>query len=254
MPPSHMPVEIALPSALDESVSVAAALMEMAVAAEEDGALQPVHILRRWEARAGTYTYHTHVQVACADVSTFSKVVDCFFHAAALPAQPWYSQFLRGQSLSVVPAAGAIRSAICLPEFDFGLGKVHSYRQLVSEFSFANHCHVLVLRSVSADPDFPANTVVAFTLSPTGDVLRWCNGVLHWHHICTVAGVGILPAPIERQVMNMLRWLRLDHAERKTYREEAECFIRWVSDPPSVSATWDSIQHLVSLNTVSDEI
>ena len=35
MPPSHMPVEIALPSALDESATVAAALMEMAVAADE---------------------------------------------------------------------------------------------------------------------------------------------------------------------------------------------------------------------------
>lgn len=251
MPPSHMPVEIALPSALDESATVAATLMKMSVAAERDGVLQPVRILRRWEAGAATYTYHTHVQVACADVSIFSKVVDCFFHAAALPAQPWYAHFLRGKSLSVMPAAGAIRSAICLPEFDFGLGKVHSYRQLVSEFSFAEHCHVLVLRSVTADPDFPANTVAAFTLSPTGDVLHWGNGILHWHHICTVAGVGILPAPIERQVMNILRWLRLDRAERKTYSEEAECFIRWVSDPARVSATWDSIRHLDGLSTVS---
>ena len=128
-----------------------------------------------------------------------------------------------------------------MPEFDFGLGKVRSYRQLLSEFSLAEYCHVLVLRSVTAVPIFPQGTVPAFTLSPTGDVLHWRDGVLHWHHICTVAGVGILPMPIERYVMNALRWLRLDHAERKTYSEEAECFIRWAGNPEKVCATWDSI-------------
>lgn len=241
MPSSHLSMEISLPRALDESAAVAAVLEKAARTAEEELASRPVRILRRWESGAGTYTYHTHVQAACADVSTFRKVLDCFFYAAALPVQPWYSQFLKGKSLTITPAVGAIRSAICLPEFDFGLGKVHSYRQLLSEFSPAEHCHVLVLRSVIADTAFPQGTVQAFTLSPTGDVLHWRNGVLHWHHICTVAGVGILPMPIERYVMNALRWLRLDKAERKTYFEEAESFIRWVKEPEKVSATWDSI-------------
>ena len=241
MPSSHLSMEISLLRALDESAAVAAVLERAARTAEEELASRPVRILRRWESGAGTYTYHTHVQAACADVSTFMKVLDCFFYAAALPVQPWYSQFLKGKSLTITPAVGAIRSAICLPEFDFGLGKVHSYRQLLSEFSPAEHCHVLVLRSVIADPAFPQGTVQAFTLSPTGDVLHWRNGVLHWHHICTVAGVGILPMPIERYVMNALRWLRLDQAERKTYCEEAESFIHWVNDSEKVSTTWDSI-------------
>jgi len=236
------PAEISIHEAMDESVITADTLWVMAQQAESrDVGEKAITVVRHWAAAARTYTYHTHVQVACADSNIFSKVADCFFHAASLVKQPWYSQFLRGQSLLLSPAKGSERALLCIPEFDFGLGKTHSYRQLVNDFYPAENCHVLVLRSVNHALDFPPDTTLAFTLSPTGDVLHWRDGVLHWHHICTVSGVGMLPAGVERCVMNALRWLHLDQAERKTYREEAEAFIGWVSNPAHVMSTWQSI-------------
>ena len=233
--------ECELHVAMEESASVAETLLKMAQQAEQLQSNEAVHIMRYWAAAAGTYTYHTHARVYGVDEALFTRVVDCFFHAASLKTQPWYAQFLCGQSLPLISSAsGCTRAALCLPEFDFGLGKTHSYRQLLSEFSLAEHCRALVLRSVIHEQAFPANTVPAFTLSPTGDLFHWHQGVLHWHHICTVAGVGIMPPGIERHVMNALRWLRLDLAERKTYREEAEAFIRWMRNPPAVVATWES--------------
>jgi hypothetical protein len=238
---AHSPTEIALPEALNEAAAVTDTLLEMARQAEMQAAGQAINISRSWTVHARTYTYHTHVQVECTDSATFEKVADCFFYAALLPSQPWYEQFLRGKVWPVTPAIGAVRAALCLPEFDFGLGKTHSYRQLLNEFSRTDYCRVLVLRSIAHEVHFPSDTVHAFTLSPTGDVLHWRDGVLHWHHICTVSGVGLLPAGVERCVMNALRWLHLDQAERKTYREEAECFIRWASNPAHVMSTWQSI-------------
>jgi hypothetical protein len=235
------PNESAFHDAIDESVVTADTLLGMAQLSESQGASEAITLARNWSAAARTYTYHTHVQTACLDREVFMQVVDCFFHAAALKTQPWYAQFLRGQALPLPPAKGSIRALVCVPEFDFGLGKTHSYRQLLNDFTPAPHCHVLVLRSVIHTLNFPSATVPAFTLAPTGDVFHWREGVLHWHHICTVAGVGIMPPTIERHAMNALRWLHLDMAERKTYREEAECFIRWVSRPADVLATWRSI-------------
>ncbi|HQQ73524.1 MAG TPA: hypothetical protein PK031_00055 [Pseudomonadales bacterium] len=241
MSSDHFPDERAIHDASDESVVVADALLGMARLAESQPAREAITLSRCWTPAARTYTYHTHVQVHGVDRNIFSKVVDCFYYASTLPTQPWYAAFLRGCCVPLSPATGSARALLCVPEFDFGLGKVHSYRQLLNDFSVAEHCHVLVLRSVIHALDFPANTVPAFTLAPTGDVFHWQGGVLHWHHICTVAGVGILPACIERHVMNALRWFHLDQAERKAYREEAESFICWVRNVEHVTATWETI-------------
>lgn len=118
---------------------------------------------------------------------------------------------------------------------------MHAYRQLISEFSASDFCRVQVLRSVMTEQDFPRDSLRAYTLAPTGDVFHWQDGVLHWHHICTVAGVGIMPTAIEWHVMNLVRWLGFDKAERKTYREEAEGFIRWSCDPAAVVSTWQTL-------------
>jgi hypothetical protein len=241
MSPVHSPDETTIHYAMVESVTAADTLLSMAQQAEQERTSEAITITRSWTPSARTYTYHTHVQVGCADSTVLSKVVDCFFYAATLDVQPWYSQFLRGKTLSISPARGSARALLCVPEFDFGMGKTHSYRQLLNDFSPSECCHVLVLRSVIHALKFPLNTVPAFTLAPTGDVFHWQEGILHWHHICTVSGVGIMPSGIERYVMNALRWLHLDMAERKTYREEAESFMRWVSDPGHVNVTWQSI-------------
>lgn len=241
MSSAHFPDECAIHDAMDESVVVAEALHGMARLAELQINRGAITLSRSWTPAARTYTYHTHVRVDGVDSNVFRKIIDCFFYAAALPIQPWYSSFLRGHFLPLSPARGSERASLCVPEFDFGVGKARSYRQLLNDFSVAENCHVLVLRSVVHSMDFPPDTVPAFTLAPTGDVFHWRDEVLHWHHICTVAGVGILPAGIERYVMNTLRWLRLDQAERNAYREEAEGFIRWASNVEHVTATWDSI-------------
>lgn len=224
--------------AQQEAPHVAQQLHNMALQAERGADSGPVTIHRSWQPGMGTYTYHTHVRVACQQRDTFRCVADCFFQAARLPYQPWYTQFVRGELQTVSPAAGAVRACLNLPVFDFGLGKLHAYRQLLSAFEPDADTCVLVLRSVHAALPFRTGTLPAFTLSPTGDVLHLADGILHWHHICTVAGVGVLPGWLEKPLMNALRFLRLDGRERQTYREEAGAFIRWLDDETRVQDFW----------------
>lgn len=234
----HRLTELSLEQARAESRAVSLNLVAMAKQSEAMQISQPVMISRYWNAAVGTYTYHTHAQALNVDKGTFQKIVDCFFHAASLPYQPWYAQFLTGTSAATTAVDGANRAAVVRPVFDFGLGKKHGYCQLLTEFSFSESEFALVLRSVKDAVGFPAGTTPAFTLSPTGDVFRWHGNTLHWHHICTVAGVGLLPPTPERYLMNSLRWLGLDQQERKTYREEAELFISWAQNADAVHATW----------------
>jgi hypothetical protein len=212
-----------------ESHTVCDALLAMADRAENKPCAAVLHTERYWNADAGTYTYHTHTRVACVHSSILKRVVDNFFTAASLAVQPWYPPFLYGNSMEVIASVGAKRAAIIRPVFDFGVKKKHGYCQLLTEFSMSEYCCVHVLRSVKTAEGVPAGITPAFTLSPTGDVFRWHENSLHWHHICTVSGVGLLPPTPERYVMNTLRWLGLDHAERSAYRKEAEQFIVWVS-------------------------
>ncbi len=229
---------LSLAQALSEAPTVMQRLLQMSVRAEKSPPPDPVYTLRVWDAAAGTYTYHTHVRVPCQQRDMLVWLADCFFHASVLPSQPWYAAFLGGHAETLSPPSGALRACLNLPRFDFGLGKVHGYRQCLSEFAPDACSRVLVLRSVLADAVFPQGTVPAYTLSPTGDVLRLTEGCLHWHHICTVGGVGLLPPRVETALMNTLRFLRLDAQERRAYRDEAESFIRWVSDAEAVHRFW----------------
>lgn len=219
---------------------VARRLQVMALQAEQQASSHAVAIHRTWEPSAGTYTYHTHARVACSQRDTLRYLADCFFHASGLPYQPWYGQFVGGLVQSVSPAGGAARACLNVPRFDFGLGRIHAYRQLLSAFEPDADTHVLVIRSVEAELAFPAGALPAFTLSPTGDVLRMADGVMHWHHICTVAGVGLLPPWLEKPLMNGLRFFGLDGRERQTYHEEASTFARWVSDEEAVRDFWQA--------------
>ena len=212
-----------------ESHTVCATLLTMADRAENKPFAAKLHTTRCWNVDAGTYTYHTHTRVTCVKASTFQRVVDSFFSAASLAVQPWYPPFLYGTSVATLASATANRAAIIRPVFDFGVRKKHGYCQLLTEFLVSENCSVQVLRSVKTAEGVPAGITPAFTLSPTGDVFRWHENSLYWHHICTVSGVGLLPPTPERYVMNALRWMGLDHAERSAYRKEAEQFTAWVS-------------------------
>jgi hypothetical protein len=62
------------------------------------------------------------------------------------------------------------------------------------------------------------------------DLLRLREGRLEWHHIVTVAGPALLPPLADRLLMNTLRRLKLDHAERRTYLDEANALAAMTPD------------------------
>ena len=160
------------------------------------------------------------------------RVADAFYRAADLEVQPWYAQFRGGQSrpLQEPPPAGIARHQLAISSFDVSLKQPRCYRQLVCEAVPRPDLHVISLCSVDAEWEPPQDAVLALTLEPTGDVFEWQEGVLHWHHICTTPGVGLLPGMLDRAFLNLLRRVGLDSAERKTYREEAEGFRDWVTE------------------------
>ena len=183
-----------------------------------------------WCAPARTFTYQTHV-AADATREALDRVADVFFGAADLPAQPWYEQFRGGASRPTGEPApeGIDREQLCLSSFDVGLGRPRCYRVLVSLASPAPEVRVVALRSVDVDWSVPEGSVLAETLEPSGDVFTWEAGRLHWHHICTTPGVGLLPGALDRWLLNALRRFGLDGAERRTYRDEALGWCDWVA-------------------------
>ena len=186
---------------------------------------------KRWCEPARTFTYHTHVAVLGAPQASLARVADLFFRAADLEVQPWYAQFRGGESrpLSEAPPAGIERHQLAVSSFDVNLKHPRCYRQLVCEAAPRPSLRVVSLRSVDVDWELPPGTVLARTLEPTGDVFEWQDGALHWHHICTTPGVGLLPGRLDRAFLNLLRRLGLDSAERATYRQEAVGFRDWVT-------------------------
>jgi hypothetical protein len=83
----------------------------------------------------------------------------------------------------------------------------------------------VVLRPVAAREPCPdARAVQVFLLPPTGDLFRLADGGLHWHHICTVAGVRLLPGAADAALMTALRARGADGAERAAYEREARSF------------------------------
>ena len=190
-----------------------------------------VTTLNYWHPPAKTFTYHTHIAVPSVKRATLDIVADTFFGAADLRRQPWYAQFQFGESraLDHAPPAGILRHQLAISTFEVGLKAPRCYRQLVVDSAPRDDTRVVSLVSVDVDWEIPEGAVLAMTLEPSGDVFEWRGGALHWHHICTTPGVGLLPGALDRWLLNSLRRLRLDSAERRTYRDEAESFLRWVT-------------------------
>ena len=175
-----------------------------------------------WFEPARTFVYHTVSAIEGANSNTLDDVAAVFYRANQLPSQPWYPAFNQGWSEPlncVLPdyATGAARGQA---SFDFGLRKSRYYNQLIVSLSPDDNTRGIALRSIEGLPEREGE-IKAYTLAPTADLLRLRNGRLEWHHIVTVAGPALLPPKADRLLMNTLRRLKLDHAERRTYLGEA---------------------------------
>ena len=111
--------------------------------------------------------------------------------------------------------------------FDFGVGALRRYHLLFSKIEIDAQTHAVVLRSVPETIAVLKPSRQVFILPPTGDVFSVDEAGLHWHHICTTSGVGVLPGVLDRWLMNVLRATGLDSKERGTYINEAEAFRRF---------------------------
>lgn len=224
--------ELSLHEAIDQAPGAAEQLHALAVQAQTLAPEQP-RIQRYWIPSAGTYCYHTHIAVSGQTRERFLWAVELFYSAANLKRQPWYEQFLGGASKACAesPDQSIDKHQLCLGRFDLGIGTPRAYRQLVSLNVPDDNTGVIVARSIEEGPALGEETPLAFTVDPNGEVLHWDGKYLHWHHICCTPGPTLLPQPWDRYLMNALRILRLDGAERKTYREEASRFRDWLQSP-----------------------
>ncbi len=223
--------EITLDEAIQQAPRAARELHTLAKqAVEKSERPQTPHIYRYWINSAGTYCYHTHIAISGQTRERLEWATTLFYNAAELEQQPWYPQFLGGycRPCPALPAAGIEAHQFCLGRFDLGLGTPRAYRQLVSLNRPDAETAVIVARSVAEGHDIPQSTRLAYTLTPNGEVLHWDGDHLHWHHICCTPGAALFAQPLDRYFINFLRWLRIDGAERKTYREEAIQFSAWI--------------------------
>lgn len=227
-------------------VSVAHAIQQAASSADELVSIAAKHrashpgidqyqTLRQWQPTASTYCYLTHMAISGQSRERLEWLAEVFFNAATLARQPWYPQFGKGriQALREMPDEGIEQHQLGWACFDLGLPAPRYYRQLLSLARAEQNTAVIVARSVNEGPPLPEDAKLAFTLDPNGEVLHWENDCLHWHHICCTPGAAILPKRLDRYLINGLRRLGLDQAERKTYRQEAEQLRDWLqgSDP-----------------------
>jgi len=192
--------------------------------------------IRAWQPDAGTWCYQTHIAIPGQSPERLAWLAEVFYNAAALASYPWYPQFAGGrcQALEQVAPGGIARHQLCWGRFDLGLSALRYYRQLVSLAQPDDRTAVIAARSVHQGPALPGDALLTFTVAPNGEVLHFADGCLHWHHICCTTGAGLLPGRLDRWLINGLRWLRLDQAERKTYRQEAEMLNEWLQSATPV--------------------
>ncbi|MEP1472692.1 MAG: hypothetical protein ABJK20_12305 [Halieaceae bacterium] len=211
--------EVAIDSALEEIEQHTATSLALCDTPTRSG--EPT-VSRYWFPPAKTFIYHTVSAIEDANHKTLDDVAQVFFNANQLKSQPWYPAFLDGWSepLDAPTPSYVMSAARGQASFDFGLRKPRYYNQLVVSFSPDEDTRGIALRSITGLPQ-RRDQVKAYTLSPTVDLLRLRDGRLEWHHIVTVAGPALLPPGADRLLMNTLRRLRLDHAERNTYLDEA---------------------------------
>lgn len=223
--------QVSVAQAIGDAPAQALRLAELAAAHRAQHALVDVHdTIAHWEPGAGTQCYQTHIAFGTDTLDTLDWLAETFYKAATMTSQPWYPQFLGGQAMALdaQPLDGIAKHQLALGRFDLGLPRPRCYRQLVSLASHGANTRVIIARSVDQGPEPPDNTKLAYTLDPNGEVLHYEDGRLHWHHICCTPGAGLLPQPADRWLINTLRRLRLDQAERATYRGEAEQLRTWL--------------------------
>jgi hypothetical protein len=134
--------------------------------------------------------------------------------------------------------------------FDLGIGSLRAYHTLFTRLQLSDTSLAVVLRTVTPLTPLPppplapsssstatagaaaaaaaAGIVQVFLLPPTGDYFSLGDGGLHWHHICTVRGVRLLPGVCDSWLMNVLRSTGLDVEERATYAREGASFVRFI--------------------------
>jgi hypothetical protein len=191
--------------------------------------------IRQWVPEAATYCYQTHIAISDQPRLRLDELTDILYNAATLARQPWYPQFLGGQSkpCNLRSEALVIHHQLAWGRFNLGLQSPRYYRQLISLTRPTPDSAVIIARSVNEGPLLPPDARLAYTHQLNGEVLHWREGHLHWHHICCTPGAGLLPGALDRWLINGVRWLGLDSAERNTYREEALQMRNWLqsADP-----------------------
>jgi hypothetical protein len=230
------PLQVPVAEAVREAPAVGAALLELA--AHHRASHQQVdspQTIRHWDRLARSYCYQTHIAISGQGRERLPWLLNVLYSASSLPTQPWYSQFQGGACAPCgeKPQPGIAAHQLSLGCFDLGLPAPRCYRQLVSRTRLENDGCAIVARSIDSGPPLPAGTRLAYTLGPNGEVLYWEGECLHWHHICSTPGAGLLPPAPDRWLINTLRRLGLDRAERTTYRAEAEQMRDWLQSPLS---------------------
>lgn len=223
-----------LPAAVAELGATVPLLAWLAEHAQENSTRTPIRCEKYWNPLARTYTYHTHTLVEGIDGALLETIAAQFFNAYALERQDWYSQFVGG-AVYPLPAQPVFAGTHQLGEgyFDFGVSLkkgagLRRYHTLFSQVSIDPQTIAVVLRTVNAELPTTRPARQVYLLPPTGDVFSVDAAGLHWHHICTTTGIGLLPEPFDRWLMNALRACGLDGKERDTYLDEAQGFIRHV--------------------------
>lgn len=224
------------PRQLDAAAAEAELRRSLALLLQRVAACRPVDgspsQRRYWQVDAGTWCYHTAIAAPCHRPHAAQAMAGIFYRAATLPRQPWYAQFRGGAALPMPQPLpdGVAGRQLCWSRFDLGLRRCRAYRQQVTWLAVDETTAAVVLRSVASDWRADTDSVLAYTLAPTGDVFRQQDGCLQWHHVCTTDGVGLLPMPLDRWLINALRAVGLDGAERHTYRDEALAWAKWVGN------------------------
>ncbi len=237
---------ISLAEAAEETASVVDILVDLAYR-REDSVQQivatgqaGVHVNKGWCKPARTYTYHMHAFAPAGQRTLVIPLADVFYNAALLDEHPWHDGFVSGTTAPVAARPVDHRVAshqLTATRFNFGLGVRRTYVQLCSLVALGADRRAIVLRSVNQAPPNTRDYALAYSLAPTGDVISWRDGALHWHHIVTAAGVGIFPPFFERRMMNLMRRLGFNQSEISIYREEGRQWVYFVSDTDRVMNT-----------------
>lgn len=227
--------ELSIEEGVEEANAVEKILVSLSELQQAKPVCNPINCLSYWNPLYGTFTYHTHTIVDGFRGGDLKQIASLFFNAYSLQKQDWYSQFVSGenkplpQNIDFKNNNMEGEQQIGQGYFDFGMPDLRCYHTLFSLHHISQNAVSIVLRSI--DYPFPINnkSKKVFLLAPTGDYFFLKEGQLHWHHICTVSGISLLPGVLDKYLMNCLRYLRLDSKERQTYKDEAKSFIQFAS-------------------------